>query len=1171
MFSLGEQLDLQGELQGELDEFWQSHEDLGPLQRWMQAVHDVVLERYPGSVVLVIDEIDYVRQLPFSTDEFFAAIRACFNRRADDPRMRRLSFCLLGTVTPSELIEDPNTTPFNIGWRIELNDFTEAEAATLARGLGRDEQTAARLMRRIYHWTGGQPYLTQSLCRAVAEDPQVVDATGVDRICQSLFFTGHARATDKNLQFVGGHIVGRENRLRDGLPGGDRPRPGGADELSAEDRRRAGLLDLYAKVLRGRTVPDDETSPLIGTLRLSGMVRVVDGTLHVRNRIYRRVFDEAWIQSNMPRTVAQIRREAYLRGVRKATVIAASVLGLAAVSVYWVWDTYFHVKTACYANFVKRHGVYEGVGSLSWEQVRHRMASLKFYSVNGKVQKVQVVNFSDHLTSPDLLPSWLATGDYLIDNRKSAIDTDATKACQWEFLRDSSNNVVYEAARDKAGRLVSGLLYIPTGKPTEATAFYIDSNGYPQPRSGSGAAYVKINRTEHGFDREIHYFDIKGQPQLDENGGYGERRELAPRTGLVLSFTNLGPDGKEPMLRKECCASIQITYDPSGNPVEQRQFDVDRKPTTSTAGISWVRIHYDPWGNPIHRETYDVQDRITADATGVAFFRQEFDLERHKVVQINYGVDGQPVQAKDGCARFTSRYDERGDLVEVACADVAGRPTKYLNGSAGWVAHYDDRGNREDLVTVNKSSRPARDWDGVVKYRYAYNELGKPTECTYIGENDKPTRCKEGYAKVTGRYDGRGNRTEWAYFDESGKRTRHKEGYAKITARYDERGNQIEWAYFDESGKPTRHKEGYAKITARYDERGTEIERAYWDEAGKPARINAGYTRIIKVYDAGGKLTEDTSWGFDGSKGYARMTERYDARGNEIEEAYFDESGKPTRCKEGYAKVTGRHDGRGNRTEWAYYDEQGKPTRHNEGYVRHSARYDERGNRTEDTYFDEHGRPTRHKDGYAKTRGKYDDRGNIIEAISLDEADKLIRSVFGYAAGPRATTSVATKSKKPTSMNRVSPPGATTATPVLQRAMTSEVTRRNGPTSTNRVSPRGRRTASPGSPRATTSGATGPRRLTSTSKAGPRGTRPAMPGSPPVMMSRATWSRSPSSTSPASPRGTRMASPGGRPSTTSAAIRSSRPISTSKAGPPGTRTATPPGRPATTTGVTGSR
>ena len=314
----------------------------------------------------------------------------------------------------------------------------------------------------------------------MAEDLQVVDAAGVDRICQSLFFTGRACATDKNLQFVGGHLLDQEDCRRDGLPGGDQPPPGGADELSPEDRRRAGLLDLYAKVRRGRTVPDDETSPLIGDLRLSGIVRVVDGALQVRNRIYRRVFDEVWIRSNMPRTVAQIRREAYLRGVRKATVIAASVLGLAALSAYWYWDTYLRLKPAYFANFVKRDGVYEGVGRLSREEVRHRMASLKFSTRHKKVEKVEVVNPADHLTSPDLLPGLqLAAGDYLIDTRKSDINPDLTEACQWEFIRDSEDRVVYEAARDKAGRLVYGLLYVPTARPTEARAFYIDRRGYP--------------------------------------------------------------------------------------------------------------------------------------------------------------------------------------------------------------------------------------------------------------------------------------------------------------------------------------------------------------------------------------------------------------------------------------------------------------------------------------------------------------------------------------------------------------------------------------------------------------------------------------------------------------------------------------------------------------------
>src|SRR5262249_13116563 len=100
------------------------------------------------------DEIDAVRSLAFSTDEFFAAIRDCYNRRSQDPEFGRLTFCLLGVATPSDLIQDTRTTPFNIGRRIELTDFTAAEAAPLAEGLGRDGQAGQALLQRMLDWTG---------------------------------------------------------------------------------------------------------------------------------------------------------------------------------------------------------------------------------------------------------------------------------------------------------------------------------------------------------------------------------------------------------------------------------------------------------------------------------------------------------------------------------------------------------------------------------------------------------------------------------------------------------------------------------------------------------------------------------------------------------------------------------------------------------------------------------------------------------------------------------------------------------------------------------------------------------------------------------------------------------------------------------------------------------
>ncbi len=290
-------------LEDELEDYWTEHPRLGPLQRWMSALHEVVLPQRAGRLVFFVDEIDAVRSLPFSTDEFFAAIRELYNRRTEDAELERLTFCLLGVASPSDLIRDTRTTPFNIGQRIELNDFNDAEAAPLARGMGRDDKMAAKLLKRILYWTGGHPYLTQRLCQAVAEDAGVQDAGGVDRLCEELFFTTRARERDDNLLFV------RERMLK-------------------SEADRAALLDLYKKLRDNQRVKDDETNPLISVLRLSGITRVAEGLLYVRNRIYYRVFDREWVLANLPDAEVLRQRAAYRRGLLRAAAVAAVILAI---------------------------------------------------------------------------------------------------------------------------------------------------------------------------------------------------------------------------------------------------------------------------------------------------------------------------------------------------------------------------------------------------------------------------------------------------------------------------------------------------------------------------------------------------------------------------------------------------------------------------------------------------------------------------------------------------------------------------------------------------------------------------------------------------------------------------------------------------------------------------
>jgi hypothetical protein len=288
-------------LEQEIEEAWNRSTQVGPFQHWVQVMQTIVLPACPKGLVVFIDEIDTVRSLPFKTDEFFAGIRELYNRRTEDPELRRLTFCLLGVATPSDLIRDTRTTPFNVGRRIELTDFTQDEAAPLAMGISQDAPLGEQLISRVLYWTGGHPYLTQRLCQAVAEDTKQDGPKSVDEMCMRLFLSSRARERDDNLLFV------RDRILR-----------GEVDT--------AGLLSLYGKVRAGKKVRYEEANPLIGVLRLSGISAIDEGYLKVRNRIYHKVFDQDWITSNLPGAEVRRQRAAYRKGFRGAASVAAALM-----------------------------------------------------------------------------------------------------------------------------------------------------------------------------------------------------------------------------------------------------------------------------------------------------------------------------------------------------------------------------------------------------------------------------------------------------------------------------------------------------------------------------------------------------------------------------------------------------------------------------------------------------------------------------------------------------------------------------------------------------------------------------------------------------------------------------------------------------------------------------
>ena len=280
LLGVGRQLNFEDELDG----YWMQNQKLSLVQRWFGAIQTIALSKISTRLVVFIDEIDAVKSLPFPTDEFFAAIRECYNRRTYEPNLRLLAFCLLGVATPDQLIADSDAAPFPIGRRIQLHDFTRNEAQPLSQGMslpGQNKEDAADLLDRILYWTHGHPYLTQKLCQRIAEqicqnDNLLPDSAAmVDSACEALFLSPRAREQDDNLLFV------REKLLRN------------ARDLSAS-------LQRYDQVWQGDKVLDDETDETNNHLLLSGIVRVQAKRLLVRNRIYHRVFNPEWTAKVTP-------------------------------------------------------------------------------------------------------------------------------------------------------------------------------------------------------------------------------------------------------------------------------------------------------------------------------------------------------------------------------------------------------------------------------------------------------------------------------------------------------------------------------------------------------------------------------------------------------------------------------------------------------------------------------------------------------------------------------------------------------------------------------------------------------------------------------------------------------------------------------------------------------
>ena len=261
-------------LKGWLDE----HPHLSLAQLLDRFIAEVLLVQISHKIVIFIDEIDSLLGLDFSVNDFFALIRACYNQRVDEPAYQRLTFCLFGVVTPSNLIQDKTRTPFNIGKAIALQGFQFSEAKSLARGLVGYVQDLKTAFPQILEWTRGQPFLTQKVCQLVVEAAQAYSQplkTGAiwQIIDEQIIQNWESQDEPEHLRTI-------------------------RDRILRNEKQASQLLGLYQRTLEKSEVLADGSEGQMD-LQLSGLVVKRGKWLTVRNPIYAAVFNRDWVSATL--------------------------------------------------------------------------------------------------------------------------------------------------------------------------------------------------------------------------------------------------------------------------------------------------------------------------------------------------------------------------------------------------------------------------------------------------------------------------------------------------------------------------------------------------------------------------------------------------------------------------------------------------------------------------------------------------------------------------------------------------------------------------------------------------------------------------------------------------------------------------------------------------------
>lgn len=185
--SIADQLDLDADLSAVWDD------RLSPNRNFEKFLRDKVIGESPEPLVWAMDEADRLIISPLAS-EVFGLLRAWHNEQALDPCVpwSRLRLMISYATEGHLFITDLNLSPFNVGLKLDLEDFTLQQVADLNARYGSPLRTHDDLT-RFYQLVGGQPYLVRRSLHELVLNPSYWSRFGEMAGSADGIFSDHLR------------------------------------------------------------------------------------------------------------------------------------------------------------------------------------------------------------------------------------------------------------------------------------------------------------------------------------------------------------------------------------------------------------------------------------------------------------------------------------------------------------------------------------------------------------------------------------------------------------------------------------------------------------------------------------------------------------------------------------------------------------------------------------------------------------------------------------------------------------------------------------------------------------------------------------------------------------------------------------------------------------------